>query len=135
MPSNIPSSSIPAGYGAPWDVFSANELLIAATCTTVSDATLNYGKGSALQYIYKTGHHYHAGMSGWSPINLTSSETLIASSWYPKTANTSLSGLDLTNTTHYTLGYICTWTNNQWKCGCRDQACTQSYWQVQSFKR
>jgi hypothetical protein len=23
----------------------------------------------------------------------------------------------------------------KWKCGCRDSACTQSYWQIQSFKR
>ncbi len=35
----------------------------------------------------------------------------------------------------YVLGYHCSWTGSGWKCGCRDQACTQSYWQIQSFKR
>src|SRR6266850_4339400 len=28
-----------------------------------------------------------------------------------------------------------TGTGSPWKCGCRDQAGTQSYWQIQSFKR
>jgi hypothetical protein len=51
------------------------------------------------------------------------------------TASASLSGLDLTSTTHYALGYICTWTGSAWKCGCRDTACVQSYWQIQKFQR
>jgi hypothetical protein len=84
--------------------------------------------------VYKTGYHYHTGMSTWSPLTLTSTESLIASSWYPKTAQTTLTGLDLT-TTHYVLGYVCSWNGSAWKCGCLDSACTQSYWMIQSFKR
>ena len=61
-------------------------------------------------------------------MTLTSTESLISNAWYPKTAQTTLTGLDLTNTMHYALGYICTWNGSQWKCGCRDAACTQSYW-------
>jgi hypothetical protein len=68
-------------------------------------------------------------------MTLTSTESLISNAWYPKTAQTTLTGLDLTNTMHYALGYICTWNGSQWKCGCRDAACTQSYWQIQSFRR
>jgi hypothetical protein len=85
--------------------------------------------------VYKTGYHYHTGMSTWSPLTLTSTESLIASSWYPKTAQTTLTGLDLTTTTHYVLGYVCSWNGSAWKCGCLDSACTQSYWMIQSFKR
>jgi hypothetical protein len=33
------------------------------------------------------------------------------------------------------LAYLCTWIGSGWKCGCRDSACMQSYWQIQSFKR
>jgi hypothetical protein len=95
-----PTNSIPSGFGVPWDVFSANELLIKATCQNLTDATLDFGKGSATQYIYNTGYHYHAGLSGWMPMTLSSTEALIAGAWYPRTAQTSLSGLDLTNTTH-----------------------------------
>jgi hypothetical protein len=110
-------------------------MLIKATCQNLTDATMDYGRGSALQYIYKTGYHYHAGLSGCMPMALTSAETLIANAWYPKTATAFLTGLDLTNTTHYALGYICTWNGSSWKCGCRDAACTQRYWQIQQFKR
>jgi hypothetical protein len=35
----------------------------------------------------------------------------------------------------YDVAYTCRWTGQRWKCGCRDRACTQSYWPVQSFKR
>jgi hypothetical protein len=35
----------------------------------------------------------------------------------------------------YVLGYFCTWTGTQWKCGCRASACTQSYWQLQKVQR
>jgi hypothetical protein len=74
-------------------------------------------------------------MSTWTPMTLTSTESLIAGAWYPKTAQTTLTGLDLTTTTPYALGYLCTWQTSQWKCGCRDNACAQSYWQIRSFKR
>jgi hypothetical protein len=130
-----PTSQIPSGFGAPWDVFSANELLIKATCQNATDTTLDFGKNDPLQYIYNTGYHYHAGLSGWMPMTLTSTESLIANAWYPKAATASLSGLDLQNTTHYALGYLCTWQSSQWKCGCRDSACTQSYWMIQQFRR
>jgi hypothetical protein len=90
----------------------------------------------ALSYPYTpSSYHYHAGMANWIPISLASTEAKISNAWHPKTANTTLSGLDLQNTTHYVLGYLCTSNGTQWKCGCRDSACTQSYWQVQSFKR
>jgi hypothetical protein len=69
------------------------------------------------------------------PINLTSPETLVSGAWYPKTATVTLTGLDLTNTTHYALGYICTWNGSSWKCGCRDNACTQSFWQIQRLQQ
>ncbi len=36
--------------------------------------------------------------------------------------------------TSYILG-LCTWNGNAWKCGCRDAACMQSYWQVQRVKQ
>jgi hypothetical protein len=41
---------------------------------------------------------------------------------------------DSTEASDY-VAYTCRWTGSRWKCGCRDSACTQSYWQIQSFKR
>jgi hypothetical protein len=76
------------------------------------------------------------GLDGWSPISYTSPETLISGAWYPKTANTTIAitSAEMAQDSDV-LGYICSWTGSSWKCGCRDSACTQSYWQIQSFKR
>jgi hypothetical protein len=86
-----------------------------------------------MQYIYKTSYHYRSGFSNWQPFALSSAEPLIVDNWYPKTAH----GTIATDTAidNYVLGYICTWNGSQWKCGCRDSVCTQSYWQIQSFRR
>jgi hypothetical protein len=87
-------------------------------------------------YIYNQGYLFKTGGTNWTSIPYTSTETLVANAWYPKTATTNLS---LTSTElaqpSYVLGYVCTWQTSQWKCGCRDNACAQSYWQIQSFKR
>jgi hypothetical protein len=73
---------------------------------------------------------------GWSPVSSASAETLISNAWYPKTANATLSltSAELAQDS-YVLSYMCSWTGSAWKCGCRDAACTQSYWMIQSFKR
>jgi hypothetical protein len=132
----FPGSIIPSGYGVPWDTISGlNELLIKATCNA-SSVTIDMGKGDPLQYIYRTSYYDHSGLASWTPVTMTSTEALTVSNWYAKTATTNLS-LDSTQQAQdtYALGYICTWTGTSWKCGCRDAACTQSYCQIQSFRR
>jgi hypothetical protein len=128
-------SSIPAGFGSPWDVLSANEMLMTATCDTTL-ARIDLGRGNAMQYIYQTGYLFKTGGNAWNPIPYTSTESLIANAWYPKTAtaNITLTSTELAQDS-YVLSYMCSWTGSGWKCGCRDSACTQSYWQIQSFKR
>ena len=60
---------------------------------------------------------------------------LAAPAWQKTaTATLSLTSTELSQNS-YVLGYLCTWTGSTWKGGCRDSACTQSYWQRQSFKR
>jgi hypothetical protein len=61
---------------------------------------------------------------------------LIANAWYPRqaTANVMMSDAELAQTSHY-VGYVCKYNGSAWKCGCRDSACMQSYWQIQQFKR
>lgn len=53
---------------------------------------------------------------------------------HASSATIAMTSTELANRS-YALAYLCTWTGSQWKCGCRDSACTQSYWQIQSFKR
>jgi Carbohydrate binding module (family 6)/Right handed beta helix region/Protein of unknown function (DUF1565) len=135
-----PSTSIPTGFASPYDVVSAPATnLMQVTCdpsTGSGQARIDLGKGDPLQYIYNQGYLYKTGGTNWIPVPYTSAESLIANAWYPKTANTTitLTSTELANTS-YNLAYICSWTGSSWKCGCRDSACTQSYWQIQSFKR
>jgi parallel beta-helix repeat protein len=131
-----PSSTIPTGYASPFDVVtSPSTNLMNVTCD-VSSAKINLGKGDPLQYIYNQGYLFKTGGTAWSPVPYTSTEQLIANAWYPKSATTniSLTSTELANPS-YALAYICSWIGSGWKCGCRDSACTQSYWQIQSFKR
>jgi pectate lyase len=132
-----PSSTIPTGYASPYDVVSSPSTnLMNVTCLNLTDARIDLGKGDPLQYIYNGGYLFKTGGTVWTPISYTSTESLIANAWYPKTAttNVSLTSTELANPS-YALVYICSWTGSSWKCGCRDSACTQSYWQIQSFKR
>jgi parallel beta-helix repeat protein len=132
-----PSTVIPTGYASPYDVVSSPTTnLMNATCLNLTDARLDLGKGDPLQYIYNQGYLFKTGGTSWSPVPYTSTEQLIANAWYPKSATTniSLTSTELANPS-YNLAYICSWTGSSWKCGCRDSQCTQSYWQIQSFKR
>jgi hypothetical protein len=61
---------------------------------------------------------------------LTGTESPIANAWSATAANVTLSGLNLHNTTHDALGYLCSWVGSSWKCGCRDAACTHTEFQA-----
>jgi hypothetical protein len=97
---------------------------------------IDLGKGSSNQYIYNTSYLFKTGGTNWTPISYTNTESLIANAWYPKTANATIAmtPTELQNPS-YVLGYLCTSAGSAWKCGCRDSACAQSYWHIQSFKR
>jgi hypothetical protein len=131
-----PSSTIPTGYASPYDVVSSPSTNLMNVTCDVSSARVDLGKGDPLQYIYNMGYLFKTGGTAWTSVPYTSTESLIAGAWYPKTANTTIA---LTSTElsqpSYALAYLCTWIGSGWKCGCRDSACTQSYWQIQSFKR
>lgn len=131
-----PSTTIPTGFASPYDVVSSPSTNLIQTTYTTSSVQINLGKGDSLQYIYNTGDLFKTGGTNWTPVSYTSPESLIANAWYPKSANATIqmTATELANPS-YVLGYLCTWTGSSWKCGCRDNACTQSYWQIQTFKR
>lgn len=130
------TSAIPTGYASPYDVVSSPSTNLMQVTCDVSSARVDLGKGDPLQYIYNQGYLFKTGGTSWTPVPYTSTEQLIAGAWYPKTATAtiSLTSTELANPS-YSLAYICTWMGSSWKCGCRDASCTQSYWQIQSFKR
>jgi hypothetical protein len=60
---------------------------------------------------------------------------IVSHAWFPASATGiyPMSDADMANTSYY-VGYIRKYATSC-KCGCRDTACTQSYWQIQQFKR
>jgi hypothetical protein len=53
------------------------------TCLNLTDARLDLGKNDPLQYIYHQGYLFKTGGTSWVPHTYTSTESLIAGSWYP----------------------------------------------------
>ena len=129
----------PTGFGVAWDVFSsARDMLITASCSS-SRATITMNAIPNAQYPYRYAYHKgymtKTGDSSWTAVGYDGTEK-ISDVWYPgfATLALSLTSQELSQTT-YVLGYMCTYVNSTWKCGCRDQACTQSYWQIQRIQR
>jgi parallel beta-helix repeat protein len=108
----------------------AQEKVISASCSDTG-VTINVGSGSPNQYIYKQGYEYVG--NAWKPI--TFSGATPNGQWFVGSASKALTRTttDLAKTNNV-VAYICIRINNAWKCGCRDQSCTSSYWQLQGFK-
>ena len=124
------TDTVPNGFGAAFDVLSsARELLVSVSCDATS-ATVSFGGGKQTQYIYEKGYEYVGG--SWKAINLTGSNKV--SNWYVGTATRRVTRTNSEmKDDNYVIGYVCSWTGSAWKCGCRDSACTQNLWQLQSF--
>jgi hypothetical protein len=73
-----------------------------------------------MQYIYNTGYLFKTGGTNWTPFSYTSTESLVAGAWYPKsaTATLSLTSTELANPS-YVLSYMCSWVGSGWG-GTRD---------------
>ena len=79
-----PSIAVVGGYAAAYDLFGTSQLLVQASCAKPTP-TLDVGRGSTLDYIYKLGYIYQN--NAWAPLTLTSSSALVSSSWYPASAS------------------------------------------------
>lgn len=128
-----------SGFGAAYDLFGSNALVVKATCDKTVP-TLDVGRGSQSDYVYKLGYLYQG--NTWQPITLTANTNLVSNAWYLAQASAPLpSTIDYTKW-NYAAAYMCTWIPpavsgqaGQWKCGCATTACSTSMWQLQAFKR
>ena len=127
---------VQTGFGVPYDVVTGvNALTLTADCNTRSGAiTAKIGSGSSWQYIYEGGYHWFNNQ--WVPFKYSGPNPAAAGSpWYIANAGAAItSNLQTMQQGGFFIGYICTWTGNQWKCGCRDSACTNPNWQLQTYK-
>lgn len=122
------TTTIPAGFGAAYNLFSpTHELLIKGACTDTS-VIVNVGSGQGGQYIYELGYYYDG--KTWRSFTYAGAKKI--GPWFVGSATVTLpSTVKETQVT----AYICQLVNNTWKCGCRDGACTQAYWQSQTVVR
>ncbi len=125
-----PSNATPGGFGAAYNVFTAGkELLIQGTECTSNAAQISVGSGSAEQYVYKNALYWNG--SAWQELPLSGS-SLVSDTWYAGKATASMPvGSDAPR---YVLGYVCQRDDGKWKCGCSDDACTTSSWQLQGVQ-
>lgn len=118
-------------YAPAWDVFDAlHRLLISTTCpSSGNDITITVGRGDARQVVSKNAYAFENGT--WHPITLTG--TAFADGWLLGSGTASYSAIATTGPM-FIAAYACTYANDSWKCGCRDQSCALSYWQLQAYK-
>lgn len=126
-----PSGSEPeANYGAAWNTQSSSqELLIEGTECGNGTASVQYGTNTNEQYIYKSSYYWDG--TKWNEHALASAN-LLADTWHRGSAVGSFPLLS--NGSTFTVAYICQYIDQNWKCGCKDSACTESYWQLQGVK-
>jgi hypothetical protein len=98
--------------------------------------TLYAGSGRPEQYVYRYGHEW-TGME-WQRLELLGPSIPRTTDWFLGEASAELSRTPAQlSQDNFVVAYVCTWIESErkWKCGCRDSACTQSFWQLQNFKR
>jgi hypothetical protein len=127
-------SSIPLGFGVPWDVTSPSTLLLKATCTPPT-VVLRVGNPATTKvvYVYKTAYVAPSGAPQWTPVDLFGN-ALISDTWYQTQAQ-GIATIPDTSTPSYYVAYTCMWSGSKWRCGCRDASCMQAYWQVQKIQQ
>lgn len=120
------SVTIPAGFGASFNLFStARELLLSGTCGT-GNATITVGNNEQTTYAYNKGYYWNG--ASWISYTLNCSGQTISGVWCAGNGTVPIS---LSQDTTDVIGYTCQWNGSKWNCGCRDSACTTSYWQLQ----
>lgn len=97
----------------------------------VQHAELMLGNNSQRQYIFERGYVLKNG--SWK--ELTFGGTNKAGQWWRGSATVTINhDQSALEATQHVVAYICTYVDGGWKCGCRDSACTQGYWQLQSYR-
>ncbi len=122
--------SVPSGYGAPYNVISAQEeMLIEVFCNSSSTIVKIGYNTNDLVYIWPTAYHFKNNQRFTKTLTCTGGMT---GGWCRNRAQVTLtpgSGSQL----DYVNAYICVWDGSNFRCGCRDEQCTPSFWQIQGF--
>ena len=125
------------GYGAPFDLFKGNAMLLDAKCSSSNthtiEATLGI-PGDMTRIVYTKGYYYDSSVSGWKQYTATCKGRLNGE-WCQGHATATITSPNIStasaNAPTYFVGMACSVQGGQWKCGCRDTTCANFYWQIQ----
>ncbi len=122
-----PGMAIPEDYGAPYNFFRPyRDLLIASTACNPRQINVRVGDGQPDTYVFTTSYYWDG--VRWEEVRLSGANT--SGVWAIGTAN----GIVPTRAERmWYVAYTCHNTDSGWRCGCMNQACQQSRWQVQRF--
>lgn len=135
------------GFGASYDVLTdekqlhlrascANpEVEISITPSNESVISIEAGNGDFDQFIYREGYEWRDDLQLWQKFEFSGNRP--SGEFFVGRASAEIKrNADLFDQSNFIVAYLCTAVGqNEFKCGCRDQACRQNFWQLQSFKR
>ena len=123
-----PSVPVPTGFGASFNLFNTvREYLVSGSCSG-NNATITVGNGNSQTYAYNRGYYWSG--SAWTPYTLACSGETLSGAWCVGRGTVSV---PFSQSPTSVIGYTCQWSGSKWNCGCRDNACTTSYWQLQQL--
>jgi hypothetical protein len=123
--------TIPYDYSPPWHLFKPDrDKLVKAVCDA-NGATVIAGLDDEDIYVYRNGYVWKD--NAWHGITFTGSSS--RGSWLTSEATVRLPfNRDELRQSKYVLAYTCWWDGSDWRCGCSDQSCSESDWQIQVIK-
>jgi hypothetical protein len=154
---------VPDGWGAPYNVLSqARELFLKTLCTaditgstTTTFQVVNGGTPTnQFQVTWAGDANVSAGYKwtwnnpndqsqggNWVPLTFSGGTPFKDSQgnqypyWRVGAMSTIIPSSLIQSGINYIIGYVCTWTGTQWKCGCHDSNCVQNFWQLQMWRK
>lgn len=128
-------------FGAPFDLFGGNVMLVDTKCSSSDTHTIKATlgiPGNTTRIVYMKGYYYDPSISNWKQYTPTCNGTLNGD-WCMGSATANITNPNISTASAsapaYFLGMVCSMQNGQWKCGCRDTTCANSYWQIQGAGR
>ncbi len=119
-----PGSSLPTGFGAPYDTAGKSQtILLGADCEN-----LRVTLGARSPFVYKKGYFWQS--NAWREFEFDCRRSL--GDWCLDAASKTFSVSDIGREGFF-IAYTCRRDGSTWLCGCRDNSCTASYWQLQKF--
>jgi hypothetical protein len=120
------------GFAASYDVHSPTRNLILTALCNPTQTTVTIGNNDPTVFVYSQGYSTTGG--NWNPVNFTcAGESFPAgqgASWCRGNATGTIPSSDI-----WYISYTCKQVAGLWKCGCRDSACANSFWQIQGIKK